>query len=109
MSTRLLVALATIGVVMQTGIVRADAIDGEWCSTDGMRMSISGEKITTPGGSKIHGNYSRHAFDYVVPEGESGSGQSVNIILHSEYLAMSRQGAADAPLREWRRCKETIS
>lgn len=109
MSSRLLAVLAAIGVLAQTGTVRADAIDGDWCSTDGMRMSINGERITTPGGRQTQGNYSRHAFDYVVPEGESGSGEKVNIILHSEYLAMSRQGAADGPWREWRRCKETIS
>lgn len=109
MSLRLLVALTTIGVLLQTGIGRADAIDGDWCSTDGMRMSISGEKITTPGGKHIQGNYSRHAFDYVVPEGEAGSGEFVNVILQSEYLAMSRQGPAGGPLREWRRCKEGIS
>jgi hypothetical protein len=109
MSLRLLVALTAIGVLLQTGIGRADAIDGDWCSTDGMRMSISGEKITTPGGKHIQGNYSRHAFDYVVPEGETGSGELVNVILQSEYLAMSRQGPAGGPLREWRRCKEGIS
>ena len=33
----------------------------------------------------------------------------VNIILRGEYLAISRQGPADAPATEWRRCKETIS
>ncbi|WP_291847876.1 hypothetical protein [Bradyrhizobium sp.] len=109
MPARLLVALTIISLALQTGIARADAIDGEWCSTDGMRMSISGEKITTPGGNSILGNYSRHAFDYVVPAGERGSGEIVSIILRSEYLAMSRQGAVDGPLREWRRCKESIS
>jgi hypothetical protein len=92
-----------------TGPGRADAIDGDWCSTDGMRMSIRAEKITTPGGSQIEGNYSRHTFDYVVPPGENGSGEIVNIILRGEYLALSRQGSADAPMREWHRCKETIS
>ena len=109
MSIHLRVALTAMAVAMQTASVRADAIDGEWCSTDGMRMSISGERITTPGGRQIQGNYSRHAFDYVVPDGESGAGQAVNIILRSEYLATSRQGAADTPAREWRRCKEGIS
>jgi len=29
--------------------------------------------------------------------------------LRGEYLALSRQGPADAPLREWHRCKEGIS
>jgi hypothetical protein len=109
MSSRLLIVLAATGVLLQTGIGRADAIDGDWCSTDGMRMSIRAEKITTPGGKQIQGNYSRHAFDYVVPAGENGAGDVVNIILRGEYLALSRQGPAEAPLREWHRCKEGIS
>jgi hypothetical protein len=109
MSTRLLVFLVATGMLLQTGISHADAIDGDWCSTDGMRMSIRAEKITTPGGKQIEGNYSRHAFDYVIPAGENGSGDVVNIVLRSEYLALSRQGPIDAPLREWRRCKEGIS
>jgi len=109
MFSRLLVLFVAAGVLLQTGVGRADAIDGDWCSTDGMRMSISGEKITTPGGKHVEGNYSRHAFSYVVPDGENGSGGVVNIILRSEYLALSRQGPADGPLREWHRCKETVS
>jgi hypothetical protein len=109
MSARLLVFAVATGLLLQTGIGHADAIDGDWCSTDGMRMSIRGERITTPGGKQIQGNYSRHAFDYVVPAGESGSGDVVNIILRSEYLALSRQGPAESPMREWRRCKEDIS
>lgn len=109
MSMRMLILLAATGVLLQTGISRADAIDGDWCSTDGLRMSIRAEKITTPGGRQIEGNYSRHAFDYVVPAGESGSGEVVSIILRGEYLALSRQGSADGPPREWHRCKETIS
>jgi hypothetical protein len=105
MSTRLLIFLVAIGTLLQTGVGHADAIDGDWCSTDGIR----GEKITTQGGKQIEGNYSRHAFDYVVPAGESGSGDVVNIVLRGEYLALSRQGPAEAPLREWHRCKEGIS
>ncbi len=109
MSTRMLILLAAAGVLLQTGAGRADAIDGDWCSTDGLRMSIQAEKITTPGGRQIEGNYSRHAFDYVVPPGENGSGENVNIILRGEYLALSRQGSASGPMKEWHRCKETIS
>ena len=109
MSRRMLILLAATGVLLQTGVGRADAIDGDWCSTDGLRMSIRAEKITTPGGKQIDGNYSRHAFDYVVPAGESGTGEVVSIILRGEYLALSRQGSADGPMREWHRCKETIS
>ena len=109
MSRPMLILLAATGVLLQTGLGRADAIDGDWCSTDGLRMSIRAERIITPGGKHIEGNYSRHAFDYVVPAGEGGSGDVVSIILRNEYLALSRQGPADAPLREWHRCKETIS
>jgi len=109
MSGRLLIVLVAAAMLLQTGVGRADAIDGDWCSTDGQRMSIVGEKITTPGGTQIRGNYSRHAFDYVVPDGENGSGETVSIILRGEYLAISRRGPADGPLTEWRRCKETIS
>jgi hypothetical protein len=109
MSSRLLIVLVAAGMLLQTGIGHADAIDGDWCSTDGMRMSIRGEKITTPGGKQIEGNYSRHAFDYVIPAGENGSGDVVNIILRGEYLALSRQGPVEGSLREWHRCKEGIS
>ena len=63
MSGRLLIVLVAAAMLLQTGVGRADAIDGDWCSTDGQRMSIVGEKITTPGGTQIRGNYSRHAFD----------------------------------------------
>jgi hypothetical protein len=109
MSSRLLIVLVAAGMLLQIGVSHADAIDGHWCSVSGKRMSILGEKITTPGGSRINGNYNRHAFDYVVPQGEDGSGEIVNIILRSEYLAISRQGPAEAPPTEWRRCKETVS
>lgn len=40
MSVRLLIALVAAAVLLQTGAGRADAIDGDWCSTDGLRMSI---------------------------------------------------------------------
>jgi hypothetical protein len=79
-------------------------IDGDWCSTDGMRMSISGEKITTPGGSAS--GQLQPTCRLRRPRGEAGSGEIVNVILRSEYLAMSRQGPADGPLQEWRRCKK---
>ena len=92
-------------LVACTTLARADAIDGDWCAAEGnLHMSINGADITTPGGKQIKGNYTRHAFDYVVPDGEAGAGETVNILLRGEYLAVSRQGAADAPLKEWRRC-----
>ena len=101
--------LAAVLLLAAPTTALADAIDGDWCSGDGKHMTIRGDDITTPGGKQIKGNYDRHAFDYVVPAGEPGSGESVNIVLRGEYLAVSRQGAANAPLKEWRRCANRTS
>lgn len=101
--------LATALSLAAPATALADAIDGNWCSADGQHMTIHGDDITTPGGKQIKGNYDRHAFDYVVPAGEAGSGETVNIVLRSEYLALSRQGPADAPMKEWRRCTNRTS
>jgi hypothetical protein len=108
MVRRLVFPFALVAV-MQAGAAHADAIDGDWCSTDGQRMSIRGDKITIPSGKQILGNYSRHAFDYVIPSGDSGAGDTVNVILRNEYLAFSRQGANGDRPTEWRRCKDLNS
>ena len=101
--------MAAVLLLAAPDVALADAIDGNWCSADGQHMTIHGDDITTPGGTQIKGNYDRHAFDYVVPAGEAGSGETVNILLRSEYLAVSRQGAANAPVKEWRRCTNRTS
>jgi hypothetical protein len=88
---------------------RADAIDGDWCRADGKRMAIHGPDITTPGGKQIRGDYTRHSFSYVIPAGEAGAGETVQIILRNEFLAHARQGTGDAPVQEWKRCSATIS
>jgi hypothetical protein len=90
------------------GQALADAIDGDWCRTDGKRMSIRGPAIVTPGGQQTTGDYSRHSFSYVIPAGEAGAGATVSIQLLSEYLAHARE-AADAPVQEWRRCQPGVS
>ena len=103
---------AGAGVVLllaMAGAARADAIDGDWCRGDGKRMSIQGPDIVTPGGHRIKGDYSRHAFNYVVPSGEAGAGEPVAIVLLSEYLAHARQGAATTPVQVWNRCQPGIS
>jgi hypothetical protein len=87
---------------------RADAIDGNWCRSDGKRMSIRGSEIVTPGGSKIMGDYSRHFFSYVVPPGEAGAGNKVAITLLNEHLAHAREGN-DPAIQEWRRCQADVS
>jgi hypothetical protein len=88
---------------------RADVIDGDWCRGDGRSMSIRGPQIVTPGGKTIQGDYTRHSFAYVIPAGEAGEGDSVSMILRNEFLVHVRQGGADAPVQEWRRCPPKVS
>jgi hypothetical protein len=84
---------------------RADAIDGNWCAADGRVMTIEGAAIVTPGGHQITGDYSRHAFSYVVPAGESGAGTMIAMILLNEETVRLRAG--DAADEIWHRCDVT--
>jgi hypothetical protein len=88
---------------------RADVIDGDWCRGDGRTMSIRGPQIVTPGGKILQGDYTRHSFAYVIPAGEAGEGETVSMILRNEHLVHARQGSADAPPQEWRRCSPKVS
>jgi len=87
----------------------ADVIDGDWCTADGKRMKIRGPEIVTPGGNQTRGDYTRHSFSYVVPAGEAGAGESISIILLSEYLAHARQGSDTAPVQVWNRCPPGVA
>ena len=109
MSARLLILLVATGLLLQTGVGHADAIDGDWCSTDGMRMSIHGEKITIPSGKQIQGNYSRHAFDYVVPAGKTAQVMSSVFSYGESILRYRTKGQSKGFRKEWHRCKESIS
>jgi hypothetical protein len=85
----------------------ADAIDGQWCSADGRHFSISGPSILTPGGKQWQGDYSRHAFRYVVPEGEAGAGSQVLMRLLSEDEVRVAE-ASNMPA-VWHRCRAETS
>ena len=100
---------ATALAVLAAAPAHADAIDGDWCTADGKRMKIRGPAITTPGGKEIRGDYTRHSFVYVVPAGEQGEGETVSVVLLSEYLAHARQGAADARIQVWNRCPPGVA
>jgi hypothetical protein len=108
MTRRSLTVAAFAATLCAAGPAFADAIDGNWCKADGKRMSIQGPAITTPGGHQIRGDYSRHFFSYVIPDGEAGAGRTMSITLLGEYLAHARDGA-DAPIQEWRRCQPDVS
>ena len=104
-----LLAAGAALVALAATPARADAIDGDWCKADGKRMKIRGPQIITPGGKETSGDYTRHSFVYVVPPDEAGAGETVSIILLSEYLAHARQGAADAPVQVWNRCPPGVA
>lgn len=69
---RLVVPAAAVAMIWLVGSsgARADAIDGNWCAEDGRTLTINGPRITTPAGSTITGDYSRHGFVYVIPANE---------------------------------------
>jgi len=85
----------------------ADAIDGDWCSTtEAAHFSIAGPLIVTPAGTQTTGDYTRHAFSYVVPEGDLGEGDMVVMrLLNEEEVLVAVDGGE--PIL-WRRC-EVIS
>lgn len=106
------VCVAVLGLLW-TGLARADAIDGFWCASDGRSLSITGPKIVTPGGRTTTGNYGRHSFAYLVPDGEPGSGATVAMRLEDEHTMQLRMAAAGGgepgPVQVWRRCSRVTS
>jgi hypothetical protein len=104
------IALALALLIALEGPAQADAIDGNWCSQDGRTMIIDGARITIPSGKQIAGQYSRHYFSYVVPEGEPGAGATVDMVLLSEETMRLTRGVPPgvevSPEPEiWRRCQ----
>jgi hypothetical protein len=99
-----IIAAGALGVA--TGPARADAIDGDWCLGSG-HFAIDGPNILTPGGNRIQGSYSRHAFAYVAPPNEPGAGGRIEmVLLNEETLRLTRTKEASAP-EIWLRCKPT--
>ena len=68
-----------ISLIWAADPAHADSIDGDWCDTQGHRLAIEGPQIVTPGGTKMEGDYDRHAFYYKVPAGEAQSGRDIAI------------------------------
>lgn len=88
----------------------ADSIDGNWCFRDGRHVEIQGPRIVTASGKTLAGDYSRHAFRYTIPAGETDGGQEAQMSLVNDETVLVRVGAdAAAPPQTWRRCKPGIS
>jgi len=86
----------------------ADAIDGDWCSPEGKHVSIKGPQIVTPGGAKMAGQYSRHAFSYVIPAPEPQSGATIFMSLMGETTVLVREGSPVAQPVTWKRCENIM-
>ena len=100
--------------ILAAPAARADAIDGNWCYTDGRRMAINGPEIVTPAGTRTIGNYSRHYFSYKIPASDPKAGQSVFMALQNENTVNITSGAdaasaAQAPVEVWHRCPPATS
>ena len=91
---QMLTAVAGIALLcLWSTRAQADVIDGDWCNAEGKQMTIRGPEIVTPGGKQTRGDYTRHSFSYVIPEGEQGAGETVSIILRNELLAHAQRQA----------------
>ena len=80
------------------------ALDGDWCHADGKRLSVKGADIVLPGGKPLRADYARTYASWVVPQGEQNAGMTVTMMLVGSDRAHTREGAADTPPLEWRRC-----
>jgi hypothetical protein len=86
----------------------ADKIDGNWCAPDGRRFTIEGPSIVTEEGLRVQGQYTRHAFAYLIPEPSKSAGQKVSMLLLNENTVNLWTGEAGAaPIEVWKRCDVT--
>jgi len=106
---RLQILTAALGLTLLAGPVFADAIDGNWCHSDGRRFSIRGPEIITPSGTRMEGNYSRHWFSYTAPAPEPGAGKTIFMTLADENTVHLRLGEQTSAPETWVRCSPSIS
>ncbi|MGH6921376.1 MAG: hypothetical protein ACREJ0_27185 [Geminicoccaceae bacterium] len=81
----------------------ADQLDGDWCFPgDGRNLNIQGDDIITPSGTKTTGDYRRHTFSYVVPDGDPGAGGEIFMSQLNDLTMVLRQ--PDGTEETWKRC-----
>jgi hypothetical protein len=107
MNKIILAAVAAISL-LASGPAWADRIDGNWCYKDGRNMTIDGPKIRTPGGAKMTGEYDRHGFRYVAPEGEIHAGAAIEM-LQLDDETINVQVGNDSAIQVWIRCSLKMS
>ncbi|NNE24823.1 MAG: hypothetical protein HKN11_19665 [Rhizobiales bacterium] len=103
-----------IATAMLSQTVRADIIDGQWCSADGRRIKIDGEYVVTPGGNWIKGEYDAHHYVFKIPAIEKNGGKEADMVLvsakvaHIRYRIDSVEEKTLAP-EVWKRCDDVAS
>lgn len=87
----------------------ADRIDGDWCDATGKHLKIEGPTIEIPSGRVIQGEYDRHGFRYVGPEGDPEAGVEIvmQIFSDEEMGLIRRSGGQNQPMETWKRCQAT--
>ena len=108
----LLSGLVALALLAPAEHAWGDAIDGDWCFADGRRLSIQGSDLVTPGARRMTGDYDRHAFAYVVPDGEKGAGSTLFMVQLNEetiWVKIGTPPSAAGDSETWRRCSERIS
>jgi hypothetical protein len=102
-------AFIALGLALSATAARADKIDGNWCSPTNATMTIEGPRVVTPGGKVTQGDYYRHHFDYIVPEGDEDAGAHVHADLIDEdhiILTLTAPNATGTGKPEvWKRCQ----
>lgn len=113
MLARLFLVVSIAGLTLSPGPVHADQIDGDWCFKDGSNLTIHGPRIMTPGGNQLQGDYDRHGFAYVVPDGETGAGDRVLMAQQNDNtIHLWRDGGTTTERgtpEVWHRCDPHIS
>jgi ABC-type phosphate transport system substrate-binding protein len=92
--------LAVSGAIAQN----LPALEGSWCHADGKRLTVKGSDVVTPAGKPLRAEYARTFASWVIPDGEPNAGTTVTMMLIGTDRAHTREGAADTPPLEWRRC-----
>ena len=106
--SRFAILAAMLLTVISPLPAKADRIDGNWCR--GLKyLSIDGPNIVTPVGAKMTGDYDRHGFQYVVPNGEPDAGATITMVQMHEELMQLSSSANPGQAEDWTMCQRQIS
>lgn len=81
----------------------ADSLDGDWCNPEDGKLTIEGNTIITPSGNALAGEYGRHRFVYIAPEGDWNGGKRIVIQQFSDE--MMELSVGDGHPHKWRPCQ----